>query len=172
MLTNEYLTTEEPLSDDDLLSASYTGVDPEKVRVALPNKLSDLLEVAVKDARLLARTPGYRLRMSRWYDRDSDGVCNVCLAGAVMANTCEIPKPPRGGGSSYSAWYFLSGRDEHKMSVINDLREGWHRREAVRKILEPIRNYRDANRTRWRRQARAPWSLYEKAVKDLRAAGF
>ena len=60
-----------------------------------PERLSDLIELAIEDARKLDRNL-YQPNYLRWHlgaDREQDAivpvrpVCMICLAGAVMANT-------------------------------------------------------------------------------------
>jgi hypothetical protein len=50
----------------------------------LPNKLSDLLELALKDLATVARSKRYVIDMGDWH-YPKDGKCYVCLAGAVLA---------------------------------------------------------------------------------------
>mgnify|MGYP003704073883 FL=1 len=51
----------------------------------LPDKMSDLLELAIKDAQSLDPNV-YILHMDMWHHPDLDtNTCYVCLAGAVMA---------------------------------------------------------------------------------------
>lgn len=58
----------------------------------LPNKLSDLLRLAVRDAQACEADPKYKLEMETWHCPSHDGrVCFVCMAGAVMAKTQGIP---------------------------------------------------------------------------------
>ena len=53
---------------------------------ALPNKLSALLRIAVEDAQKCEADPRYLLRMGDWHvPSDSTLRCEVCMAGAVMA---------------------------------------------------------------------------------------
>ena len=58
-----------------------------------PEKLSDLIRLAVRDARGLDRTL-YRPASFVWHDPDTDielGLqCRVCLAGAVIAGTLNV----------------------------------------------------------------------------------
>lgn len=55
----------------------------------LPEKLSDLITLAYEDAKKVLRTPGYEMHMLVWHHYDGRA-CQVCLAGAVMANTLEV----------------------------------------------------------------------------------
>lgn len=63
--------------------------------IELPNKPSDLLEVAINDFEKIVADPRYSIRMTVWHvpahnssdwqqSNDTDK-CQVCLAGAVMA---------------------------------------------------------------------------------------
>ena len=54
----------------------------------LPDKLSDLLEIALDDLELVEADPHYAVNMNQWHNISSvNGICHVCLAGAVMAGT-------------------------------------------------------------------------------------
>lgn len=66
---------------------------------SMPNELSDLLELAVIDAKKCEVDPKYALRMGVWHYEPSarmansiydTGVCHVCMAGAVLAQECEV----------------------------------------------------------------------------------
>lgn len=65
-------TKAEPLSDD------------------LPEKMSDLLEVALGDFEMCRRR--YTVDMSYWLTNQT-GRCTVCLAGAVMLETLKVKIP-------------------------------------------------------------------------------
>lgn len=64
----------------------------------LPEKDSDLLDLAVTDAIRASKKKGYRLDMGMWVvkERLSSGpnkgkaVCKVCMAGAVMTQTLGV----------------------------------------------------------------------------------
>lgn len=65
----------------------------------LPNKLSQLILVALKDLELCEKDPNYRVNMHTWHGPANDmqlfgdaPYCVVCLAGAVMAQSLEAPK--------------------------------------------------------------------------------
>lgn len=65
-----------------------------KTDVKLPDKLSDLLELAVNDAMSLENSNNYVLNMLDWhspYVETTGTKCNVCMAGAVMACTLKVP---------------------------------------------------------------------------------
>lgn len=52
----------------------------------LPNKQSELLRLAIADARKCQADPNYILTMVQWHAKIGEH-CHVCLAGAVVAKT-------------------------------------------------------------------------------------
>lgn len=54
----------------------------------LPDKPSDLIELALSDLEKVEKNPRYEINMSTWHTPDR-GKCSVCLAGAVIAGTLE-----------------------------------------------------------------------------------
>ena len=56
----------------------------------LPDKLSDLLELALDDLETTEKDPRYMIDMGEWHT-PTNGKCMVCLAGAVMAQTIGVP---------------------------------------------------------------------------------
>lgn len=60
-----------------------------KRTMKLPDKPSELLLLALADLEAVERDPRYRVNMATWLER-VDGVCYVCFAGAVMAQTCGV----------------------------------------------------------------------------------
>lgn len=52
----------------------------------LPEKLSELLELALADLEVVKALPGYHINMQTYYRRSDDDSCQVCLAGACMVN--------------------------------------------------------------------------------------
>ena len=58
----------------------------------LPDKLSDLFTVALNDLQKCMADPIYSINMSCWMQWDTvTQKCEVCMAGAVMAQTLDIP---------------------------------------------------------------------------------
>lgn len=61
-------------------------------RMTLPDKASDLLELALKDMEAIRNNPEYLLDMGAWHRADVyTGKCHVCLAGAVIASRLDLP---------------------------------------------------------------------------------
>lgn len=69
----------------------------------LPDKLSDLIRLALCDLKEVERDPRYAVDMAVWHlSHPITGRCAVCLAGSVMAKTLGVP-PARGVSP---AWFF------------------------------------------------------------------
>jgi hypothetical protein len=57
----------------------------------LPDKTSELLEVALRDLEACEADPKYRVAMHTWHHYlTPEDVCLVCLAGAVMAKSLDV----------------------------------------------------------------------------------
>lgn len=56
----------------------------------LPAKPSALLKLALSDLLWAEKRADIKIDMSEWFTRDNDGVCTVCMAGAVMARTLKL----------------------------------------------------------------------------------
>ena len=54
-----------------------------------PEKLSDLIILAMQDYDIIKADPRYQIDMGEWHR--PNGKCRVCLAGSVMANTLKTP---------------------------------------------------------------------------------
>ena len=57
----------------------------------LPDKPSKLLKLALNDLKKVEKDDNYRVDMDNWHN-SMEGICYVCLAGAVMAKTLKIDK--------------------------------------------------------------------------------
>ena len=64
----------------------------------LPQKLSDILELALEDLNQVERDPNYYVSMGVWHTPSTVGfgdkereVCMVCLAGSLLAKSVKIP---------------------------------------------------------------------------------
>lgn len=84
----------------------------------LPDKPSELIRVALRDLRRVEDNPNYKVDMMVWHMPDkNDGICRVCLAGAVMAglgaSPDEILNP-----------YGYPARTVQKLCALNRFRQG------------------------------------------------
>jgi len=86
-------------------------------QVKLPEKMSELIRVALVDLVKVEESPDYIVRMENWH-KPRDGVCEVCLAGAVIAKTLKAPSNENCLPSGTSR----SIRD--KLEALNELRTG------------------------------------------------
>jgi hypothetical protein len=58
----------------------------------LPEKLSDLLNLALDDLGMVEADPKYKVVMIEWHSPSPSRThCQVCLAGAVMAKSLGVP---------------------------------------------------------------------------------
>ena len=54
-------------------------------QITLPNKPSDLLQMALDDTIKAYEHPDYLLNMDEWHHPSLNRPCSVCMAGAIMA---------------------------------------------------------------------------------------
>jgi hypothetical protein len=147
----------------------------------LPNKLSALLRIAVADAQKCEAMPEvYTLDMNKWHFPQSGGPCQVCMAGAVMAQTLGAEP-----GRIKSPCSFGLESIEFQLEAINAMRLG-HFEEA----MEYLRGSREADTEEQQnatdragdkvhaalagfgeRGIRAPWLVYLEAAGILERAG-
>lgn len=90
-------------------------------RKKLPEKLSELIEVALNDLDLCEKDPRYKIDMWNWHRPNSH--CSVCFAGSVMAKTFglgpdEHIMEERTGNNTFSA------RDWNKFHALDHVRKG------------------------------------------------
>lgn len=109
----------------------------------LPNKPSDLLDVALRDLEACEQDDNYEIRMSLWHssNHNLDKKCFVCLAGAVMAKTMGTPVTARGDP------YDLVPHAKNKLQFIDACRpyyywdEGFTVRETVEDLGKMLNHY-------------------------------
>lgn len=105
----------------------------------LPNKASELIRLALKDLKKVEASTDYSVAMSTWHQPKSfylNDTCSVCLAGAVMAMTLEVPKDIQVEFESEAftdtgieARFDLKGfeisfEDQNKLYALNEFRTG------------------------------------------------
>jgi len=104
-----------------------------KSEIKLPDTLSGLIRLALDDLHKCEKDDKYRIYMEDWHVPKESGVCDVCLAGAVMAKTLNVPidchiKP-----------FELKVNVNKQLTIINDLRSG-QVSDALREINPENRN--------------------------------
>lgn len=78
-----------------------------------PEFLSDLVELALNDLMVVEQDPEYRVNMKNWHTYiDDETVCEVCLAGSVMAKSLKISQD-----ISCTPSMFTNGWDEAMCSL-------------------------------------------------------
>lgn len=86
----------------------------------LPDTMSGLIRVALKDLKKAERTPRYSIQMdAAFHEPQSNGkVCTICFAGAVMAGTFKASPLQHLKPSDW--WNGI----ENKMEALDRLRDG------------------------------------------------
>jgi hypothetical protein len=151
---------------------------PRKKPIALPDRLSDLIELAVKDARACEADPRFKLYMQQWVApaKRRGEPCQVCMAGSVLVQSL--------GFSPRREWTDAEPDDatDNKIFAVNDVRVGEIQaalytlhaqapttgqalaaRRAATLIGDDYSSGRDGGR--------AKWSTYLKAARMLREVG-
>jgi hypothetical protein len=87
--------------------------------IRLPNAPSALIRLALADLHKVEEDDRYEVDMEEWHWPNSrDGRCHVCLAGAVMAGTLEVPPEDHILPASFAL-------DGTKLRALNSLRLGY-----------------------------------------------
>lgn len=100
----------------------------------LPDKLSELIRVALDDLEQVEHDPNYRVDMNDWirYNK-TDDVCEVCFAGATMVKTLKLDHTVQFG--------LLSPDTMRKMESLDWVRCG-SVRTAVQRFMDiPFSDY-------------------------------
>ena len=84
----------------------------------LPNKPSKLLKLALKDLKAVEADGRYMVDMEVYHTQLSEGVCSVCLAGAVMAFSLGAHREE---GLSPRCF---PGKLEYKLEALDHFRAG------------------------------------------------
>jgi hypothetical protein len=99
------------------------GVKTPTTKPKLENELSNVPSTLIREALYdleLCEISGYRINMNTW-NSWMDGVCNVCLAGSVMAATLKLPP---GSYSEGPATRDVSRSNVSKLYALNAFRVG------------------------------------------------
>lgn len=95
--------------------------------VKLPLKLSDNIELAVRDLSAVERSKQYQVNMGLWhegYERPKIGEpaqkCSVCFAGSVIAKTLKAPIED----NVFDLDETFSAHNAARFRALNDVREG------------------------------------------------
>lgn len=151
-----------------------------KAAQQLPDKLSDLITVAVDDCLKIQKADDYKLLMGVWHSPNYTGdKCAVCMAGAVMVHRLDVKKDQHAIPCDFD---FVT---QNKLYAIDDIRcgsivralglLGIHLSDAHIPIIytleEHIKDSRGPGDLHGR-HGRAPWSTYRKVARKLRALGY
>lgn len=84
----------------------------------LPEKPSDLIELALNDLIKVEHDKRYKIDMNEWHRPNGDGICVVCQAGAVIAKTFKTPP------TSLFDFFGASTWDNVRLDALDDIRAG------------------------------------------------
>lgn len=130
----------------------------------LPTIPSELLSLAVKDARAVEKMKTRKLNMFAWHVPIKGYKCAVCMAGAVMDRSLGVdPKQSLAPGD-------LGKDNAYSLRLIDDLRRGVGGLYLPSSLighpaLQLIREHLNP------RTGKAPWRIYLKAADMLEADG-
>lgn len=98
----------------------------------LPTTASRLIELALSDLESVEADSRYAVNMERWHEPMEDGICRVCLAGAVMARTLQIE--PRERITMNDFWPV---EDRTRLLALDSARTGaWP--GLLRRMVKPV----------------------------------
>lgn len=149
-----------------------------KSKVKLPEKMSDLIELAVNDAKACEKDPRYELNMSVPHTPidqcliEGEAICEVCLAGSIIAKTM---------GANPKKMVYLDNFDKRtsdKLSAVDSFRAGEIELAFEQLGTKLVPSEQTCDRiggdicSRFiDGEGRAPWHVYLKQVKYLRSIG-
>jgi hypothetical protein len=134
----------------------------------LPDKASDLLELALDDAQAVQRRKGVTLDMDYWLVFEDDGTCTACWAGAVMLRSLGVESGESSFNGEVEPCDIVSDSIAEKLHRINDMRCGVF--GTGDRALE-IKLRRLVRSSFSHADGRAEWSVYRKCVRILREHG-
>lgn len=122
--------------------------------MSLPTKESELLRLAVRDARAVAKMKTRKLDMFQWHTPVKGRRCAMCMAGAVMDRTLKV-SPKKFLLPQYTGEF-------EALIKINLMRKGCTSLPEVNALIDS--HFNDV-------LGRAPWRIYLQAADMLEAAG-
>lgn len=130
-----------------------------------PEKLSDLLRLAVRDCKKVEKMKTRKLAMADWHTYDDDErVCFVCMAGAVMDRTLRADHR-----SDVEPWAF-DPVWQSRLFALDTMRQGmlpdWAMSPDEELVFERI-----VEETYSPLAMRAEWDTYLKAADYLESVG-
>ncbi len=104
------------IKDKSEIQNPFKNLIPES---KLPNKIWQLLDLAIKDFTFVVQNPYYRINMDFYHTPNlRKNVCKVCFAGSVMAGTCKVPI------NEEMEPYDIDGNDQELFYALDNIRSG------------------------------------------------
>lgn len=90
----------------------------------LPNKMSELILLALRDLKKIEKLKSYEVDMREWHTAPEDTYgestkCQVCFAGSVISRTLKMPKNKTVDMSMFS------NKMSNKFYALDSLRQGY-----------------------------------------------
>ena len=150
--------------------------------IELPNKMSSLLRLAVKDAQACEADPRYVLMMGSWHEPARNSAkCAVCMAGAVMAQTIGVTPlkvvspysftPPTRRRLEAIDDMRCGGFDDAYLAIVSGCLDEGGRCDAVGEQERAIQDCEALVERDMGKAARAPWETYLQAADILEKVG-
>mgnify|MGYP006107349089 CR=1 FL=1 len=90
-----------------------------KEEIRLPEKLSDYIKLALKDEKKVFDSPLYEMDMETYHSKtETNGLCRVCFAGAVIAGTLKTPH------QNYAAPTNFDIHTRTRLRALDEIRRG------------------------------------------------
>jgi len=82
----------------------------------LPEKLSDLIDLALSDMKVMEKSKKHVIQMQTWHEPVHENLCSVCFAGGVIANTMGGNHRENLGPSTYNSY------EKNRFQAIDSIR--------------------------------------------------
>ena len=128
----------------------------------LPDKLSELIIVALKDIEAVRNTPGMEINMSDWHTPVIKGngmICQVCFAGAVMSQSLHANPASQLDPDDFD------GDISHKLEALDSLRSG-EIDTAVNEFTDYASDFESINKEFYQTRAQIYFTSFDSTITD------
>jgi hypothetical protein len=89
-----------------------------KTEIKLPEKMSDLIDIAINDLEAVEQDPKYEIDMGRWHAPEHSAYkCSVCFAGSVMAKTFNSDRGTLLSPDNFTKW------NASRLKALDEIRQ-------------------------------------------------
>lgn len=88
--------------------------------------MSDVLELALRDLKMVEKDEKYEVKMTEWHQPISYSKCQVCLAGSIMAKSLKVPFHCEANYAGIfdelgERWSYITA---HKLAIVSNVALG------------------------------------------------